>query len=43
MRCEDEFPLEEEMAQLMSRLMEPAHYEQYLKIDKRFYSRFCRL
>lgn len=37
------FTLEDEMAELMSRLMEPSHYEQYQRIDKRFFSRFCTL
>lgn len=43
MQTGDPFSLEEEMSALMSRLMEPAHYEQYQRIDKRFFSRFCKL
>ena len=31
------------MASLFTKLMEPCHYEQYLKINKHFYSHFCKL
>ena len=37
------FAQEEEMIGLFSQLMEPGHYEQYLRINKKFYSYFCRL
>jgi len=32
----------EKMQKLFSRLMEPAHYSQYLKINKKFYSFFVK-
>ncbi len=32
----------EEMQKLFSVLMEPFHYPQYLKINKKFYSYFCK-
>ena len=32
-----------EFASLFTTLMEPCHYEQYLKINKQFYSHFCKL
>ncbi len=35
------FSEEKEMAELFTRLMEPAHYPQYLRINKKFYSYFC--
>ena len=31
------------MAFLFTALMEPGHYEQYLKINKQFYMHFCKL
>ncbi len=34
---------EKEMTALFSKLMEPGHYTQYLRINKKFYSYFCRL
>lgn len=37
------FEQEEEMIALFSKLMEPGHYEQYLRINKKFYSYFCQL
>lgn len=37
------FAREEEMIRLFTKLMEPGHYSQYLKINKKFYSYFCRL
>lgn len=38
-------PFEEEagMIELFSKLMEPGHYPLYLRINKKFYSYFCRL
>lgn len=36
------FEQEEEMIRLFSKLMEPGHFPQYLKINKKFYSYFCR-
>ena len=37
------FEGENEMIELFSKLMEPGHYPQYLRINKKFYSYFCRL
>lgn len=37
------FQEEEEMALLFTKLMEPAHYPQYLRIQKKFYSSYCKL
>lgn len=37
----ERFEKEKEMAQLFGKLMEPAHYPQYLRINKKFYSAFC--
>lgn len=37
------FEQEEEMIRCLSKLMEPGQYPQYLRINKRFYSHFCRL
>lgn len=37
------FVQEGEMTRLFSILMEPGHYPQYLKINKKFYSYFCRM
>lgn len=37
------FEQEKEMIALFSKLMEPGHYEQYLRINKKFYSYFCQL
>ena len=42
-RNQEPFREEEEMAKLFTRLMEPAHYSQYLRINKKFYSYFCNL
>ena len=33
----------EEMVSLFTQLMEPCHFEQYLKINTQFYSRYCKL
>ena len=30
------------MIALFSKLMEPGHYEQYQRINKKFYSYFCQ-
>lgn len=35
------FDQENEMRELFSRLMEPGHFPQYLKINKKFYGYFC--
>lgn len=32
-----------EFSKLFTILMEPGHYEQYLKINKQFYTHFCKL
>ena len=37
------FEEEEQMIELFSKLMEPGQYPQYLRINKKFYSHFCRL
>lgn len=37
------FEQSEEMSELFSRLMEPALYPQYLKLNRKFYSYFCKL
>lgn len=37
------FAAEEQMIKLFSKLMEPGHYPQYLRINKKFYSYFCQL
>ena len=37
------FAQEEEMIALFSKMMEPGHYEQYQRINKKFYRYFCRL
>ncbi len=37
------FAQEEEMIALFSKLMEPGHYGQYQRINKKFYSYFCQL
>lgn len=37
------FENEGQMIILFSKLMEPGHYPQYLKINKKFYSCFCHL
>lgn len=37
------FEQEDQMAALFTKLMEPGHYPQYLRINKKFYSYFCRL
>ena len=37
------FANEEEMIRLFTKLMEPGHFPQYLRINKRFYSYFCHL
>lgn len=37
------FEQAEEMSALFSKLMEPALYPQYLKMNKKFYSYFCKL
>ena len=37
------FQEEKEMIVLFSRLMEPGHYPQYLRINKKFYAYFCHL
>lgn len=36
------FEQEDEMIVLFSKLMEPGHYEQYQRINKKFYSYFCK-
>ena len=36
------FDREKEMIRLFSKLMEPGHFPQYLKINKKFYGYFCR-
>ena len=36
------FKEEKEMARLFSKLMEPGHLPQYLKINKKFYGYFCQ-
>lgn len=42
-RKQEPFLEQEEMAALFTRLMEPGHYPQYLRINKKFYSYFCNL
>lgn len=42
-RNQEEFKEQDQMIALFSRLMEPAHFPQYLRINKMFYSVFCRL
>ena len=42
-RNQEQFLEHEEMAELLTQLMEPAHYSQYLRINKKFYSYFCNL
>ena len=42
-RNKRKFTQEEEMTALFSRLMEPALYPQYLKLNRKFYSYFCKL
>lgn len=37
------FENEEKMSVLFTKLMEPGQYPQYLRINKKFYSFFCRL
>ena len=37
------FKEEEEMSALFTKLMEPAHYPQYLRINRKFYSYYCKL
>ncbi len=37
------FEKEQEMIPLFTKLMEPGHYPQYLKINRKFYSCFCQL
>lgn len=37
------FEQEKEMTTLFSRMMEPGLYPQYLRINKKFYSYFCKL
>lgn len=37
------FGEEAEMREIFTRLMEPGHYPQYLRINEKFYSYFCRL
>lgn len=37
------FAQEKEMTALLSKLMEPGQYPQYLRLNKKFYSHFCRL
>lgn len=37
------FEEEQQMIELFSQLMEPAHYPQYLRINKKFYSNFCTI
>lgn len=37
------FAEEAEMTQLLSKLMEPGQYPQYLRLNKKFYSHFCNL
>lgn len=37
------FQQEQAMGELFSRLMEPGQYQQYLRINQKFYSFFCRL
>ena len=37
------FQEEKEMIVLFSRLMEPGHYPQYLRINKKYYAYFCHL
>ena len=37
------FEQESEMEKLYSKLMEPGHYSQYLKINKKFYGCMCEL
>ena len=37
------FENEEKMIALFTKLMEPGQYPQYLRINKKFYSHFCRL
>lgn len=37
------FAAETQMIELFSKLMEPCHYPQYLRINKKFYSYFCQL
>lgn len=37
------FVAEPQMIGLFSKLMEPGHYPQYLRINKKFYSYFCQL
>ena len=37
------FAKAEEMSALFSKLMEPALYPQYLKLNRKFYSYFCKL
>lgn len=37
------FEEEEQMTELFTKLMEPGQYPQYLRLNKKFYSHFCRL
>lgn len=37
------FTEEPEMIKLFTKLMEPGQYPQYLRLNKKFYSHFCRL
>lgn len=37
------FDEEQEMIELFSKLMEPGLYPQYLRLNKKFYTHFCRL
>lgn len=37
------FDRQDEMSQLFKKLMEPCHYPQYLRINKKFYSNICGL
>lgn len=37
------FEEEDQMIELFTKLMEPGQYPQYLRLNKKFYSHFCRL
>ena len=38
-----EIKVNTDMINLFTQLMEPCHFEQYLRINKQFYSNFCKL
>ena len=42
-RAKEPFAKEEKMIELFTKLMEPGQFAQYQRINKRFYSYFCRL